>query len=345
MRTTGIITCFNHSGYIGAAIESLAPQVDEIIVVDDCSRDDSVDVIRRHAAMYPHLRMIALETNVGPSAAFNRGAEVATGQVLVLQGGDDLSLPGRVERQLALLDDADMVYSLPELIDEDGKPLPDFSGREFFPDLPSPDQDLLPTLFLIGNFICAPSACVTMSAFRAVGPFDEQLELLQDYLLWMKIAAQGAIRFSRTRDVAYRKHAGNLSARQVSFDSPLNRRLAAEFGIARLRALSGFSSEVLWNLLQHVNTQIPLSAPPSDHVMRWLICAQHSSSILRSAAVAHVADGQVTNADLASISDDPRGLLRQLLVTADVDALHHKEELFLTMRAYAGLVEEITLDQ
>ena len=341
MRTAGVITCYNNEKYIQEAIDSLAPQVDELIVVDDCSSDQSPHRIAECGGRWRNLRSLRLEQNLGPSAAFNRGADLASADILVLQGGDDVSEPGRVERQTADLVrlQCEMVYSQPRIVDEEGRDLPDSAGREFFPPQ-SPQEELLATLFFIGNVICAPSVCIRSDAFWSYGPFDEQLDLLQDYLLWLRLSAQCSIGFSEERAVRYRKHRGNLSARQSTFDSPLNRRLAAEFGIARLRALKDYDSAVLWRLLQACNRLLPLQAPPPEDVMRWLICLQHGSTVLRTAAISQIADGTVGGRELREVADSPRGLLQEALVLADVEDLHVREELFASMRRYLDVADE-----
>jgi hypothetical protein len=66
----------------------------EVIVIDDCSTDDSPKILAQHGE---RIKFKSLETNQGPGAARNRGAEMATGNFLVFLDGDDLLLPWSLE--------------------------------------------------------------------------------------------------------------------------------------------------------------------------------------------------------------------------------------------------------
>ena len=71
----------------------------EIIVVDDCSDDDTVAVIR--SIEDPRIRVIELSENSGPSVARNRGIEAARGAWVAFQDSDDEWLPEKIEQQMA----------------------------------------------------------------------------------------------------------------------------------------------------------------------------------------------------------------------------------------------------
>jgi len=86
---TVIITCYNLERYIGAAIESVLAQdcadVPEIIVVDDCSTDDSESVIRS----YP-VRHVRTDRNGGSLLAMLEGLDRASNDIVCLLDGDDV---------------------------------------------------------------------------------------------------------------------------------------------------------------------------------------------------------------------------------------------------------------
>lgn len=84
---------------IAAALAQTAP-IHEVIVVDDASGDGTPDAVL--SVVDPRVRLIALERNVGQSAATNIGIDAATGEVIALLDSDDLWLPEKLERQLAV---------------------------------------------------------------------------------------------------------------------------------------------------------------------------------------------------------------------------------------------------
>lgn len=95
---TVIIPLYNKAAYIKKTIESVLNQTYdeyEIVVVDDGSNDDGVDVIKQNFNS-PKLRIIQKE-NGGPSSARNRGVKEAKGKWIVFLDADDLLLPYALE--------------------------------------------------------------------------------------------------------------------------------------------------------------------------------------------------------------------------------------------------------
>jgi Glycosyltransferases involved in cell wall biogenesis len=98
-----IISAYNVADYIGAAIESALAQTYpnvEVIVVDDGSTDGTGDAIDRYRSQI----VVVSQENAGVCAARNAGIRAATGNLLAVLDGDDLWLPERLERLVALLE-------------------------------------------------------------------------------------------------------------------------------------------------------------------------------------------------------------------------------------------------
>lgn len=105
MKVSVVVPVYNKAPFLEACFNSLFAQsyADfELIVVDDASTDDSLQVLR---AMHdPRLRIIALERNVGPGLAAQRGMDEARGEYILRADADDVQLPDRIAAQLAQLD-------------------------------------------------------------------------------------------------------------------------------------------------------------------------------------------------------------------------------------------------
>jgi len=104
-RVSVIVPAWNVANYIGDTIESLLAQtyVDfEIIIVDDCSEDNTYDVAFRYSDS--RIRIIRHEVNQGPARARNTGIRNAKGEFIALLDADDLAYPKRLELQVAALD-------------------------------------------------------------------------------------------------------------------------------------------------------------------------------------------------------------------------------------------------
>lgn len=86
-----------------SALEGQDPPPDEIIVIDDCSSDESVPLLRRIAQVVPTLRLLTNPENLGVVASLNRGIAAASGNYVYLGAADDWVFPGFFSRAVAAL--------------------------------------------------------------------------------------------------------------------------------------------------------------------------------------------------------------------------------------------------
>ncbi len=107
-----LITTYNVAGYIARTVESVLAQTGvsfEVVIVDDGSSDGTWEIVC--ALDDPRITAIQMEQNAGPSGARNRAIDTARGEWLAILDGDDVFLPGRLERMrnLAATAAADIV--------------------------------------------------------------------------------------------------------------------------------------------------------------------------------------------------------------------------------------------
>lgn len=96
------ITCFNAQDTIGRALDSALEQDwpnTEIVVVDDCSSDDSISVIESYMEAHDNIRLIRHEQNRGCPVARNSILEHARGEFIAFFDDDDWSYPSRLTKQ------------------------------------------------------------------------------------------------------------------------------------------------------------------------------------------------------------------------------------------------------
>ena len=94
----------------------------ELIIVDDCSPDDTPEVVR--ALEDPRIRAVRHPENLGQSAAVNTGIRMARGEYVALLDDDDEWLPRKLQRQVATLDASDpgvgLAYTWLDVVDAAG---------------------------------------------------------------------------------------------------------------------------------------------------------------------------------------------------------------------------------
>ena len=90
MRLSVIMPCFNEAESLAGILNNVrAIAIDkEIIVIDDCSNDDTPNVLANEQRNDPHLRVIRHERNRGKGAAVRTGIAAATGEVIIIQDAD-----------------------------------------------------------------------------------------------------------------------------------------------------------------------------------------------------------------------------------------------------------------
>ena len=98
---SALIVCWNNRDFLGRCLESL-PKGTEIIVVDNASTDGSAAFV---AETFPHVRLVALDRNMGFGAGINRAAAEATGTYLLLLNADAEATPKALERLVEFLDE------------------------------------------------------------------------------------------------------------------------------------------------------------------------------------------------------------------------------------------------
>lgn len=122
-----VIPCFNAIDKIGRCMASLEricfdPRQYEVIFVDDCSTDGTMDVIQERCARYDHWHFSQLEQNSGsPSRPRNRGIESAKGKYVYFLDCDDEILPGALTELCRVAEKSDACLVRSELYAEDGK--------------------------------------------------------------------------------------------------------------------------------------------------------------------------------------------------------------------------------
>lgn len=154
-RVSIIMPAYNMTRYIARAIRSAQDQTvgdTEILVVDDCSTDDTADIVRRLAGEDKRIRLLRTPVNGGCFAAWNHGAAHAAGEWLALHDADDRFDPRRLETLLAVTAqrEVDAVADNQMLCDEDGMANTPMYSREQFAGYPGP---LTGVAFVNGNIM------------------------------------------------------------------------------------------------------------------------------------------------------------------------------------------------
>jgi glycosyltransferase involved in cell wall biosynthesis len=213
MRISVVIPSYNRRHSLEAALRSVFEQtsaVDEVILVDDGSTDDSAAMT---AQLFPSVNVIR-QSNLGVSAARNRGIRAARHDWIALLDSDDLWLAHKIEtiREAALQNPGHVLYHSDEIWVRRGRRVNPMqkhrkSGGWIF-------KQCLP--------LCAisPSASVLRkSTLLALGLFDESLPACEDYDLWLRLCHRFPVCFIEQALITkYGGHEDQLSRKYPAMD-------------------------------------------------------------------------------------------------------------------------------
>lgn len=208
------IVTYNHERFLGPCLDSVLSQVTrfpfEIVVGEDASTDGTAAVLRDYAARHPGIvRPIFHERNVGVNRNWQAVLDACRGEYIAHLDGDDLMRPGKLQRQVELLDarpDVAMCFHNMAVFDSDtGRVTRSFT-------LPGhPRVETLDDLVRHGTVYCHSSKMYRRSALPPEG-LDRDTHLVMDWLVHLQNARHGRVAYLDEVLGDYRKHGGGTTA-------------------------------------------------------------------------------------------------------------------------------------
>ncbi|MEO8516769.1 MAG: glycosyltransferase [Flavobacterium sp.] len=225
MKETPLVTviclCYNQEKYVVEALNSVINQSYkniEILVLDDCSDDNSAAVIQNWLLNYPKVQFISNNQNVGNTKSFNQAAKFATGDYLIDLATDDILNPNCIALQIDAFQKSThsnlgMVYGNAENIHENGS----FDSYYFHVDgdqkviSKRPTGNIYTSILAGGNCMCSVSAMIKKEVFDRLQGFDENL-YYEDLDFWIRVARSYNFDFIDAVLVKKRKLSNSLGA-------------------------------------------------------------------------------------------------------------------------------------
>ncbi len=213
-RVSVVIPAYNVAGFLEETLQSVFAQtvpVFEVLVVNDGSPDSAA--LERVLEPYRERIRYLVQENQGPSAARNAGIDEATGAFIAFLDGDDVWLPGYVERQMEYLRTHpahDLVYCNAVFFGDSI-----YAGQEYMTVCPSTGE--ADAAALIERRCHVFTSVMGRAAALKTMRFDVALWSSEDFDYWLRLSAAGfRIGYHREVLVRYRKRQTSLSADPTS---------------------------------------------------------------------------------------------------------------------------------
>ena len=209
-RVSVIMAVHNEERFIAESVESVLAQsyTDfEVIISDDGSTDETPAIARSLAERHPErIRALRAERNQGKPFALNRALAVRRGELIAWLDGDDVMLPGKLERQVAALDSDRSAAGCShdaEVFDSDsGRTIGRFSQIHNGSPLRSGGIEL----WFDPTYRMLPSATMIRSSFCPPAGFDLRLTYTNDWLFDIEVFRHGCCIAIDEALVRYRRH-------------------------------------------------------------------------------------------------------------------------------------------
>jgi alpha-1,3-rhamnosyltransferase len=229
-----LIPSYNHSKYVVETLNSVLEDTypnKEIIIIDDGSKDNSVDIIQKWIDENSDKIKVHFlnRNNKGICATLNEMLKLKSGKYIQLLASDDLLYGGNLRERIEILEsqESNGVLALCAdalIIDKNGSVLDESYILKYYPKIYNIYKNK--NLCKVNNeilrlyFICAPSVLLNSRIYDELGFYNEKL-VLEDKFFYTEAVLKGFLLFINKPVVKYRIHEFNTSGAHISVESRL----------------------------------------------------------------------------------------------------------------------------
>lgn len=221
--TVAVVT-YNAAAFVIETLESIYSQTYQniqLIISDDCSKDNTVEVVDKWRSQarvkerFADVKIVTVPKNTGVSANCNRSIKASNGEWVKFIAGDDILLPNCIKDNMKFVEDnqeAKIIFSQVKVYQDT------FEENNFVKKLPLMYPDNLMKLSFTANdqfeillqsdrISYTPSYFFNKKALEEVGCYDETNKLVEDYPMWLKLTKAGIkLYYFHIPTVGYRIH-------------------------------------------------------------------------------------------------------------------------------------------
>ena len=239
-RASVVIAAYNCEAFLARTVESIQAQTFanwECVIVDDGSKDGTLELARRLSAEDPRIRAVT-QPNAGPSAARNYGASLTHpgSEYITFMDSDDLWRPETLEVMIGEIEkhpDLIGAHARGSCIDEKGRQIDESAysrhghGRFICDRFGNPMilEKSMPTTFRslwFSNPFPPGLVIAKRAVYEKCGYFDPRICPMEDWDMLIRLSRHGGLHYVDRDLISYRRHSGNLSG----FPAAINNRTA-----------------------------------------------------------------------------------------------------------------------
>lgn len=261
------MSVYNGADYLQEAIDSILNQTFpdfEFIAINDCSTDDTWEILQRNAAKDSRIVLVNNEENLGLIRSLNKGLNLAKGEFIARQDADDISVCDRLEKEIAVLDNQPgcvLVSGNLQVIENNDKKIVEVIRRDC-------ESFLVNWYLLYHNRLAGHSQVMyRRNEVLSLGGYSEAHLYMEDYELWCRLARTGK-RLIILPDIllTYRRHSQSVSVQKreqqeandyKQAQDNLQTLLGEDIPLETVKALVGFWKGKRLRLMAQTHHQFP----------------------------------------------------------------------------------------
>jgi len=240
-----VVATYNGATYLRQQLESIVQQTykpSQIIIVDDDSLDDTLQVANNFAAHHPEVMVVQNETRLGYIKNFEKGMLIATASYVALSDQDDIWMPHKLETLLANIGDQMLAYSDSELIDANGQLL-----NQKMSSIKNQLAYHTPIMYAIGAWAPGHAMLFKKELVDKAAPFPALVT--HDFWLGFVATCYSRVVYVNEPLVHYRQHTQNA----IGADTTKNK--TASFTLAQKKQKARARMELLFNKVKEAGHQ------------------------------------------------------------------------------------------
>lgn len=200
-----VMPAYNCADFIGVSIESVMSQDYsnwELIIVDDCSKDSTKEVIHHYIEKDQRVQYVSLDTNSGAAVARNKAVELSKGEYIAFLDSDDIWYPSKLSKQISFMEKRQVPFTFTsyDVIDESGQT----TGEVVKARSQVTYRDLLRKG--VGNLTVIYNASILGKTYIP------NIRKRNDYVMWLSVIKKAKVLHGLSEPLAgYRIRSGSLS--------------------------------------------------------------------------------------------------------------------------------------
>ena len=209
------VPCYNYGRFLPGAVNSVLTQQGvavRVLILDDCSSDDSEAVGRTLAAADPRVEYRRHVVNRG-HLTFDEGIDWLAGDYCLLLSADDMLIPGALARAAAVMDAHPGVGLTYGYAINTGHPDPTRDRQRVPPEVVLHEglEFIRSACETAVNIVPTPTAIARTATQKVIGKFHPGLPHAGDFEMWLRFAAHADVAFIRSHQAYYRLHPASMS--------------------------------------------------------------------------------------------------------------------------------------